>query len=180
MCDAKTIVSNRLANFKYTCVYIMVGICSVTYKDENLILLPFDTRESIVETTTRNVRTTLKELNSSYTTPIVFCTFPGLDLIRANNKNATGRHPQQNVLDEAMIEINDYIIDLNLDRGFSTPMLSAAVHRCHKRNWNGTKKYRHHYCRLSDGVHPTTSTLTYWTKRLEEDFNQFTFKFEDL
>ena len=143
--SAKNIVSRKLANSKYACVYIMAGICSVTEKDEGVISLPFDTREELVEAITREVKNILTELDNSHTTPIVLCTFPGVDLIKANNRTATGHHPQQNLLNDAMIDIADYISDFNLSRGFSTPMLSAAVHRCHKKRKNGSKKYRHHY-----------------------------------
>ena len=178
--QAKNLVMHKLANAKYTCVYIIAGICSVTSKDEGIIHLPFESKEEIVDATTRNVKHILKELDDSHVTPIVLCTFPAAELIRVNNKNAIGHHPQQDILNEAIIEINEYIVNLNLDRGFSTPMLSAAVHRCHKRRPDGSQKYRHHYCRLVDGLHPTPSTLTYWCKRLEEDFGQFTFNYEDL
>ena len=157
--EAKNIVARKLANSKYTCVYILAGICSVTNKDEGLISLPFDTHEDLVDGITREINNILTELDDSHTTPIVLCTFPGVDLIRANNKAATGHHPQQDLLNSAMIDIADYTADLNLTRGFSTPMLSAAVHRCHGKKRDGTKKYKHHYCRLDDGVHPTDSTL---------------------
>ena len=180
LCEAKNITLRKLADSKYTCVYILAGICSVTIKDEGCIYLPFDTKESLVEATTYNIMTTLKELDNSVTTPIVLCTFPGVDLIKMNNKNARGHHPHQDLLNDGMLEINDYIVEANIDRGFSTPMLSAAVHRCHKKCKDGSKKYRHHLCRLEDGVHPTDSTLKYWAKRLEEDFSQFVFDFEDL
>ena len=176
----KNISTYKLSNGKYTCVYIMAGICSITSKDKGLIYLPFDTKESIIEATTRSIKNMLQELDNSFSTPIVLCTFPGLDLFRANSKHATGRHPQQQILDEAMIEINTYLVDKNLDRGYTTPMLSAAIHRCHGKTKDGDKKYRHHYCRLIDGVHPKDSTLKYWAKRLQEDFTQFTFNFEDL
>ena len=178
--EAKNIAWRKLTNIKYECVYMMAGICSVTSKEEYTIYLPFDTKEEIVEGTIWNVRTTIKELDDSFTTPIVQCTFPGIDLIRANNKHATGDHPQQNILNEAMVEINKFIVDHNLNRGFSTPMLLAAIHRCHKKDQKGIKRYRHHYCRLADGIHPTEATLKYWAKRFEEDFAQFTFNFEDL
>ena len=178
--DAKNIAWKRLAESGFVCVYLMVGICSITIKDSGLIYLPFDTKDSIIEATTRVIGTTLKELDDLVTTPVVMCTFPGVDLIRANNKNAKGHHPQQNLLDEAMIEVNEYIVDINLSRGFSTPMLSAAIHRCHGKKKTGQKIYRHHYSRLEDGVHPSDSTLKYWSKRLEEDFGQFIFNYDQL
>ena len=176
--DAKNIVQHKLASSSYTCVYIMAGICSVTDKDEGIVHLPFDTKSELVSALTREARNILKELDDLSTTPIVLCSFPGVDLIRVNNKTATGRHPQQEMLNEAILEINEYIVDLNLTRGFSTPMLSAAIHRCHKKRSDGTKEYGHHYCRLGDGIHPTASTLKYWKKRLEEDFHQFIFNFD--
>ena len=166
-----------------TCIYILTGICSVTEKCEQSISLPYDTKEELVELVTSkigNTRIGNKKIDDITTIPTVLCTFPGVDLIRANNKNATGIHPQQELLNEGMIDINDFIVDLNLTRGFSTPMLSAAIHRCHQRRKDGTKKYRHHYSRLDDGIHPTASTLQYWKKRLEEDFAQFAFDFEQL
>ena len=180
LCDAKNITLQKLANSKYTCAYIMAGICSVTVKDGDFLFLPFDTKESLVNSTVYAIKTTLKEIDNSVTTPVILCTFPGVDLIRMNNKKARGHHPHQDMLNQGMLEINDYIVELNINRGFSTPMLSSAVHRCHKKCSDGKRKYRHHLCRLEDGVHPTDSTLKYWASRLEEDFGQFTFNFEDL
>ena len=178
--EAKDIVWRKLTDFRYTCVYVMAGICRVTSKDQGLVYLPFDTKAELVNAVTWSIWTTLKELDDSFTTPIVLCTFPGVNLMKANNKNAVGHHPQQTLLNDAMIEINEYIIDLNLSRGFTTPMLYSAIHRCHGKKKDGTKKYRHHYCRLQDRIHPAVSTLDFWKKRLEEDFAQFTFDFETL
>ena len=158
----------------------MAGICSITSKERGLISLPYETSKDIVDDISRKIKALFKELDASSTTPTVLCTFPGADLIKANNRKATGRHPQQNILNEAMIEINDFILDLNLTRGFSTPMLYSAVHRCHRKGKDGSRKYRHHYCRLEDGIHPSHSTLDFWVKRLQEDFEQFTFNFETL
>ena len=171
--EARDIVRRKLENTDYTCVYIMAGICSVTSKDEGLVYLPFDTTEEIVSSLTGIIRSTFKELDDLFTTPIILCTFPGAELIKVNNKNAQGRHPQQNLLNEAMIKLNDFIVELNFTRGHSTPMLCSAVHRCHKRNKDGSEKYLHHYCRLDDGIHPTQSTLNFWAKRFQEDFRQF-------
>ena len=178
--DVKNITWETLSNAEFVCAYLMVGICSVTINDNGVIYLPFDTKESLVEATIRGVTTTLKELDDLFTIPIVMCTFPGVNLIKANNKNAVGHHPQQDILNEAMIEVKDYIIDINLSRDYSTPMLSTAIHRCHGRRQDGSKKYKHHYCRLQDGVHPSESTLKYWSKRFEEDFEQFVFNYECL
>ena len=94
----------------------MVGICSITIKDNGFVYLPFDTKDSIVEAVTQGVKTTLKELDDLSTIPVVMCTIPGVDLIRVNNKTARGHHPQQDILNEAMVEVN-YISDINLSRG---------------------------------------------------------------
>ena len=177
---ARRIIEKKLLNSEYTCAYIMAGICSITNKDDGFISLPFDDKDDLFKTVTSKISTTLKELDAKSSTPIVLCTLPGVDLIRANNKNATGSHPQQDFFNQAIIDINDYIVDLNLSRGYTTPTLSAAIHRCHGNKKDGTKKYRHHFNRLEDGVHPTPATLLYWKKRLEENFEQFTFKYELL
>ena len=178
--DAMSITKKQLNNSHYICAYILAGICSITIKDEGSIYLPYDTKEEIVINTTRLIRNVLRELDDCFTIPIVLSTFPGVDLIKANNKNATGSHPQQTILNEAMVTINDFIVDLNLTRGFSTPMLSSVIHKSHGKRKDGSQKYRHHLSRLSDGTHPSDSTLNYWKKRLEEDFEQFTFDFEQL
>ena len=177
---AKNITSRKLTSSNYTCAYIMAGICSITKKEEGVVSLPFDNGDTLVQEITSRIRELLKELDNEFSTPIVQCTFPGVDLIRSNSKHAMGIHPQQGLLNQAILDINDYIVDLNLTRGYTTPMLSAAIHRCHGTKKDGTKKYRHHYNRLDDGVHPSAATLSYWRKRFEEDFRQFTFKYEQL
>ena len=172
--EAKDIVQRKLEASEHTCVYIMAGICSVTLKEEGFVYLPFKTKEDIVEAVTGTAWSILNELDRLFTTPVVLCTFPGVDLIRANNKNAQGHHPQQDLLNEAMIEINDYLVELNLSRSYPTLMLCTAIHRGHKTRKDSTTKYRHHYCRLDDGIHPTQSTLDFWTKRFKENVGHFT------
>ena len=175
---AKNLVSNRLAKGSYSCVYLMIGIYSITSKDDGVRYLSFDTAKETVESITRDIRTTLKELDDSFITPIIFCTFPGVNLLTVNNQQAVGTHPKQAILNEALMEINDYLIDLNLHRGYTTPKLSTAIHKCHKKNQDRTRKFRHHYCRLVDGINPAKSTLLDWCKKLEENFGQFIFDFD--
>ena len=63
--DAKDIVRRKMKSSRYTCVYIMAGICSVTSKEGGVISLPFDTKAEIVKTVTREILTTLTELDTN-------------------------------------------------------------------------------------------------------------------
>ena len=180
---AKNHVLKKLANGNYICVYLMIGIYSLTSADNRVRYLPFDTAQDAVESITREIKTTMKELDDLHTTPIVLCTFPAAHLLSVNNSKLTSEptinlQQKQNMLDEAILQINDNIVDLNLTRGYSTPHLAAIVHKCHKKRQDGSKKIRHHYCRLVDGLNPVKSTLLYWSRRLEEDFSQFIFDFD--
>ena len=172
---ATGIVKHELKSTAYTCVYIFAGICSITKKEKGHVYLPFESTEDIIETTTHNIKIILKELDDEYTTPIVLCSIPGVDIAKANDKKATDHHPLQDDLNRAMIDINDFIMDINLTRGFSTPMVAATIHKCHGRKKDGNKKYRHHLNKLDDGIHPTNSTLKMWCRKLEENFSQFLF-----
>ena len=178
--DAADIMKQELGHANFTCAYTFAGICSITKKNKGNIYLPFESVEDIVETTTQNIKKMLKELDSLFTTPIVQCSFPGVDLAKAYNMKDTGLHPLQEDLNTAMIQINNFIIDLNLTRGYSTPMIAPTIHKCHGRRKDGTKKYRHHLHKLDDGVHPTKVLSKTWCQILEENFSQFIFDLEHL
>ena len=178
--DAMSIVKEKLTNESFVCAYIIAGICSITKKEGGYIYLPYETKEDIVKSTTQIIREMLQELDRSTVIPIVLCTIPGADIARANDQEATEYHPQQSILNSAMLEINEYIVDLNLSRGFTTPMLSSTIHKCHGKKKDGSKRYRHHLHKLWDGVHPTGVTLKDWRDKLEENFSQFLFNPELL
>ena len=87
---------------------------------------------------------------------------------RAGKRKRGKKHPQQDDLNKAILQLNDYIRLLNTERGNETPELAASVHKHH-----GQQGWTHSYGHLSDGVHPTANTLKYWAKRFEENIALF-------
>ena len=66
-------------------------------------------------------------------------------------------HLQQDLANEAVIQVNGLITGLNADRGFVTPWPANYIHR-----YDHTKgKYAHHYQHLYDGCHPDHPALNY-------------------
>ena len=67
---------------------------------------------------------------------------------------------QENLI-KSVIEINKFIINLNISNEMTTPYLASTI-LC---NVPG-KKMRVHYSRFSDGVHPKKELNTKWAKKI--------------
>ena len=156
----------------------MGGICSITEKTQGTVSLPYDTEEEIYQTTKDLYKAVITDLDKYDSTPVVLCPVVGIDLNMANThpseearkKRKRGkRHPKQDILDNAIIRINEYIQLLNTERGHRTPETASVIHRHHGKG----EGYKHNYGKLIDGVHPNESTLRYWGKRLDETYSQF-------
>ena len=147
------------------------GICSITEKNQSTgeISLPFDTAGEMIQQVTAHIHKVLEELDDFTSVPIILCTIVGIDLISANKRADILKHPKQDIMDQAILAINENIVKKNTDRGYDTPPTASAVHRQH----SAKKGYKHSYCRLVDGVHPNEAVLRFWAKRFEESFRQF-------
>ena len=81
-------------------------------KGEGTVSLSVYNEGDLVQEITSRTGTMIGDLDNEFPTSIVLHTFPRVDLIRVNNKNATGLHPLQDLLNKAMLEINDYIVNV--------------------------------------------------------------------
>ena len=148
-------------------ILIMGGICSITRKEINgYIHLPQETVAEVYDTVTAQIKTMLNGLDlRDSNKPVVISSIVGADLNAANHVSEhVPVHPKQEMMNQAIMKINRYIRELNTERGFETPCIANAVHRCH-----GHGKYKHGYSRLLDGVHPSKAVLQFWAKRLAEN-----------
>ena len=78
--------------------------------------------------------------------------------------------PQQTILNESIIRINEFIKMIDLERGFKAPHIDTSIHKDH----GLAQGWRHSYSRLYDGVHPTNKVLKFWVKTIAECLEQFT------
>ena len=172
--NAKSVINSKPCEL----VYILGGICSITEKIRGEISLPFETADQIYDQTKDLLRALITSLDGYDSTPVILCQMVGVDLKMANNSRSPAPvktrkrgkvHPKQNILNSAIIKLNDYIKLLNSERGNETPELASVIHKHH----GGDQGWRHNYNRLRDGVHPTETTRKFWAKRFEENIGLF-------
>ena len=158
-------------------MYILGGICNITEKTKEGIILPFTSADQIYQQNKDLLKAVITDLDKYDTTPVILCQLVGVDLNMANlppskevrrKRKRITKHPQQDILDEAILKINSYIKLLNSERGNETPELASCIHKHH-----GSSGWKHHYSRLDDGVHPSPQTRKFWAKRLGENMELF-------
>lgn len=98
------------------------------------------------------------------TTKIKFSGLCGLDLNRSNGM--CGYHKLQQVIDNVIESINQFIVELNFRAGAYQPKLTSKVHKRSKKHG-----HRKQYRLLDDGIHPGTTVLKDWSKNIYNLFN---------
>ena len=106
---------------------------------------------------------------------VSFATVTGLDLTDYNNKkrkymtseeyedycaSRKTTHPDQELLNAAIITLNQKLVELNISNNAPTTWTAGAVHAYFK------NCHHHYYRRLNDGCHPDQSTTDRWAKQI--------------
>lgn len=142
-------------------VYLLAGINSITHLDKR-------TREVSLISMDKSkiIQQYIDEMNFSFAhlkritkeeTKIIFAPITGMDLAKYNKVDARLLLESQNILNEAIIGINNLIISRNTTYDCKTPWIHGIVHRYFR------KKYHFQYDRLDvDGCHLTDQIRNFW------------------
>ena len=157
MYDITTKVLTCLEQHPTAIIIIAVGICDFTSrrnKSEKYKFM-FETKDSM----TSYIVNLFEESNiriktSKPVAQVTYCDLIGMDLT-ASKYNEDPLPGQQDILNNAITDINTKIVEINRKNNIPTPWIAKRVHIPRK---NG---YHHHYCRLSDGIH--------WSNELKKD-----------
>lgn len=174
MQDSPDFARSTILHFKPSIIYNLTGICTITRitsRDPWTAGLRYPTVLGTTSLFIEAMDQAYQEffsLSSLIGKPImiVFPTQVGLDFTIYNNYPADLVSPHQRILNNAISEINRYIITLNRAMHIRTPFLSAPIHpRCRHRN-------RATYTKLIDGCHPSEELCEIWAQKLARNVRQ--------
>lgn len=146
-------------------IYILAGINNLTYLNKNTrkVSLSAPEQDSMVQQY-------CDEMNFSYSrlrkitkpgTKVIFAPLTGMDLAKFNRIKAGDIIQYQNILNSALLNINNRIIQFNTEHGIKTPWTHAIIHR----RYRGV--YHFSYERLQDdGCHLTEEIRIFWGQKL--------------
>ena len=164
-------------------IILMAGICDITWRDKKTkkTKLRYEGVTECVENVIRAAKAAYELLNVLGRHKISIATVTGLDLTDYNNharkrmteveydnyaKSMKVDHPQQQVLNEAVLEINRQITALNRETGIPTTWTSTIVHSYYR------KVHHHSYKKLQDGCHPDEETRERWAKQITKSIQR--------
>ena len=166
---AKTVISQ----FQPTLIIMLLGICEITTRDQRTkyTQLKMNSVQDIVEHVIHQARVSLGMIRQYGYQQISYATITGLDLqkynmcaIRRNPhlKDLRGSQQQQALLNQAIIEVNRKIVQLNSELLIPTTWTAGYIHRYFRR------KHHNYYQRLNDGCHPTQEAACYWMAQIQK------------
>lgn len=177
------LVAPIIRNIKPKLIYLINGICDVTYirtREPWAVAM----RQPDVDLTVYNYMSAVDLTHSQlfsmsgelgFKPIILFSTLTGIDITAYNKYPEDLVSPEQRILDRAVQIINRNLIRLHKSMFLYPPILASAVHmRCRKR-------YRMAKSKLTDGCHPTRELANTWARRLHrnaslnlEEFDRYT------
>lgn len=161
-------VAPMIVNMKPKLIYLLNGICDVTYissREPWTVALQQRNTTATVDSYMVALDTAFSQIFSitnqlGYRPMILPVTQTGIDFTTYNNYPDDLVSPEQEILDLAINKINRNIVALHQSMHISPPILASAVHmRCRG-------KYRLARDKLTDGCHPTASLCLTWAHRL--------------
>lgn len=166
--DVADFARASIEHFRPNIVYILTGICTLTkitsrepwtaglrspsvHGSVNLFLIAMDKAFQDIYSMSNIV---------GHPIMIVFPTQTGMNFTMYNNYPSDLISPHQKILNNAINEINRYIVSLNKSMLVKTPFLGSTTHpRC-----------RHHFrsifTKTTDGCHPTWELCQIWAYKL--------------
>ena len=158
-------------------IIMMAGVCDITWKDRKnrTTRIRHEKVEETVEQVMSAARAAYEILETVGRHKISFATITGLDLADYNYRprkymseveyeeyiNSTKvEDPHQKVLNNAVIEINRRITEMNKNNGVPSTWTSTTVHSYYR------KIHHHNYKKLEDGCHPDQDTKDKWARQI--------------
>lgn len=149
--------------------YILVlgGICNMSQKNRQSgeITLRFS-NEAELWTSMKSAFLEAWELAHEFypSYKIMFAGLCGLDLNRCNG--LYGYHLLQPIIDNVIVSINQFIVELNFRAGVYQPKLTGKIHKRSRKHG-----HRNQYRLLDDGIHPGKTVLMDWSKNITNLFS---------
>lgn len=116
----------------------------------------------MTESVLSEIRRAVYKIKKITDIPIVVATFPGIDLVSYSPEYTDLLSPLQEVIDQAVVDINKRIRGINRLNETQTLNLAYPVHRCKGK----MGLYRNQYSLLSDGLHPGEVLLKKWADNI--------------
>lgn len=160
--------ADTILEYKPHMIYVLVGICDVTYlisRNPPSVALRYPSVQATVSYYMHGIDRAHQGIYSlhnlvGHQIMVIFPTLTGMDIRRYNAYPRDLISPQQVTLNQAVININRLITAMNRSMGIFTPFLATPVHpRCRRR-------YRFAYDRLVDGCHPSDHLCYLWANKL--------------
>ena len=160
-----------------TLIIMLLGVCDLTWKNGRTRLVGLRHRTVVgnVDHLIGAIKASFDILSAVGDFKISYATLTGLDLADTNNparKHMSPQeyeiymttmkvvHPDQGILDAAVIDLNKRIITLNKQNGVRTAWMAGLVHSYIR------GKHHHYYRRLLDGCHLDDRTKAAWAAQL--------------
>lgn len=158
-------------------VILMLGICDLTTRNKTtrVTTLRHTNLQDIIKGVIVSARLAVARLQTSFDCHISLATLTGVDLTDYNfphRKFMTQSeyntycseiktaHPNQDLLNQAVVEINRQLTEINKSNSTPTAWTGSLVHSYYK------KRHHHYYKRLYDGCHPDLTTKKAWAHQL--------------
>lgn len=114
--------------------------------------------DELISHTMEAIRTSIHDIRSVSSSPVIMSTIAGLDLAKYSPDYADLLRPLQWNFNYAVTQINKQIRGINRLADLSTINLAYPVHRCK----GGRGRYATQYSFLFDGLHPSEDLLNIW------------------
>lgn len=160
---------HQLREVRWTQVYLLSGLCSITYKDASTkrVSLRQEDPAVAVQALKSEVLYCINTIRSTIDSAKIKCIvapITGMDLKQYNNNISVAENDtQQTILNEIIIKANEFIVDINAGNCVPTPWTSRLVH---KRNRGS---FVHNYALLAkDGCHLSDRLRLHWASALSD------------
>lgn len=170
---------NIIKNFRPKLIILMAGICDLTWRDKEskITTIRYSNTEETVSHVINAAKAAYDLLTATNNYKISFATLTGIDLVDYNHpprkhmssteyKDYTINHKQthkdQNIINEAIIEINRKLTSINQANNVPTTWTAGIVHSYFR------GKYHHYYIKLIDGCHADERTKNEWAKQISK------------
>lgn len=146
-------------------IIVFAGVCNTTkivYQPSRMAVLRYSEVDKIVSEFMRECTDLIESARAAINVPVMLAPTVGINMTAYAGYHNAALFAQQPTVDNAVIQINSYIREVNAQNGLITPNTSYCIHR----NKGKGKGYRTHYIKLYDGCHPSDEVKTNWSEAL--------------
>lgn len=167
MASIKTSAKSILAHTNSYHLTLIIGgindMSRLAYLPTKHALPRFGNTDELVTRTMDAIRSSIEDIRSVSTSPVIMSTIAGMDFAKYSPDYADLLCPLQQNFNKAVVQINNQIRGINRLADLTTVNLAYPVHRC-----NGRGRYATQYLLLHDGLHPSEDLLNIWVHSIIE------------